>query len=258
MNTIDNTPYISNPFKVIFKGFAQLIMYNQNLSIIILIASYVLYGWSYLYPEQSNVSTSPPITESQGAILLIIIAITVLVIVPLYCFITVMLSGITAYTILKTNRQETTTFKEAWKATLSKFWTLLYLDIIIFFKVLGGLLLFIIPGIRAALRYNLAHILVFDKNLSAKESAKMSKELSKGHLIEIFGIMFASGLIPIVGSLMTMGGISVAYSQLTRLHTDSSYQKTDVHWLNYLGIILIGLLLLIMVLMILAIAITRL
>ncbi len=104
-------------------------------------------------------------------------------------------------------------------------------------KVLGGLLLFIIPGIRAMLRYNMVHMFVFDENTGVIESINKSKALAKDHLIEVFGMTFASSLIPFVGGIMAIGGQSVMYPQLKQLKS-APHQKPKVHWLNYLAFIL--------------------
>ena len=236
MNTTQ-TNYISNPFKVIFAGFGNMFKYNQHLSIILLIASLFMSGGGSLSDASGASSDSFNPSHEQVIIILIVVGVLLLALVPLIIFLSTMYYGIASYTALKTARHETTTFKEAWNTSLRKFWTILGINIIVGLKVLGGLLLFIIPGIRAMLRYNMVHMFVFDENTGVKDSVGKSKELAKDHLIEIFGMTFAAGIIPIVGGLMQIGGQSVMYPQLRQLKSTPS-QKPHVHWLNYLAFVI--------------------
>lgn len=228
--------YISNPFKVIFTGIGELFKYNQNLAIAILAIS-LIGGFGNTPGINGFNATITQSIDTNLNLALTLIAISLLVIIPLTIFFTTMMSGVSAYTALMTSRQKTVTIKEAFTVTLSKFWILLGIDIIVFFKVLGGTLLFIVPGIRAAARYSLVHMFVFDQNTGVSESIARSKNLAKDHLIEIFGIITASILIPIVGSLMQIGGQAVAYAQLVKLKS-APHEKPKTHWLNYFVVIL--------------------
>lgn len=243
--------YVSNPFRVIFTGFSNLFKYNQNLAIILLVVS--LLGSGSYYQGDLKVGNSLNLSNDQMTAILIGVAIAVMILLPIIVFLTTMFNGIAAFTALKTSQQQTVTFKQAWKASLDKFWTLLGINVIVALKVIGGLFLLVIPGIRAALRYNMVHLFVFDQNTGVKESIGQSKSLAKDHLIEIFGMTFAAGIIPIVGGVMTIGGQSVMYSQLTTLKS-SQHEKPPVHWLNYLGIIILCSIILLGILVGLAIA----
>lgn len=233
------TTYISNPFKVIFSGFGNLFKYNQNLSIILLVASVFMSGGSYIPGDPIIGTVTPSLSDEQITAILIIVAVTLIILVPIIIFLTTMYNGIAAYTVLKTAEQKTTTFKEAWAASLSKFWIILGINVVVGLKVIGGLLLFVVPGIRAMLRYNMVHLFIFDQDTGIKESITRSKALTKDHLIEIFGMTFAAGIIPIVGGLMAIGGQSVMYPQLTQLKS-TAHSKPPVHWLNYLAFIVFG------------------
>lgn len=230
MNNIKD--YQSNPFKLIFLGLNKLFTKNQNLSIIILILSMgASGGWLPIDLIQTfNISGGLSNLENMTIYKILLIILTIFL--PIFIFLSTMYSGLSAYLITATINNKTADFKSAWKASLNKFWIILGVDLIVGLKVLGGLLLFIIPGIRAALRYNFVHILIFDKNLGVKQSINKSKQLSKNHLTEIMGVTFASSIIPIVGWLALMGGLSSLYIQLTFLKS-SSFKKPPVHLLNY-------------------------
>lgn len=246
-----NTSYISNPFKVIFTGLSNLFKYNQNLAIILLVVGLLGSGGQALPGNSSSSSFTSPSSE-QIMTILVVVAVAMIILLPLFIFLGTMYNGIAAFTALNTSRQKTVTFAEAWKASLNKFWTLLGINIIVGLKVIGGLLLFIVPGIRAALRYNMVHIHVFDQNTGVSDSIDRAKLLTKDHLIEVLGMTFAAGIVPIVGNIMAVGGQSIMYSQLMTLKS-SAHEKPPVHWLNYLVFIIIGVFLLLAILAILAI-----
>ncbi len=237
-NTTTQSSYISNPFKIIFDGISNMFKYNQNVSIILLIASLFMTGGGFTSgsPDFSD-SQASSISSDQIMAILVIFGIVLLLLTPIFIFLYTMYSGIASYTALNTSRQNTITFKEAWKTVLGKFWIILGINVVVMLKVLGGLLLFIIPGIRAMLRYNMVHMFVFDENTGVIESINKSKALAKDHLIEVFGMTFASSLIPFVGGIMAIGGQSVMYPQLKQLKS-APHQKPKVHWLNYLAFIL--------------------
>jgi len=236
--------YISNPFKVIFKGFDALFKYNQTLSIIILVASLIGFIGNVPFQSGYNPSTNTSnVSDGTSAIFNIIVLFILILILPLIIFITTIYQGIVAYTVVATINGKTVTFAEAFKAAMQKFWVILGTSIIVFFKILGGIILFIIPGIRAALRYQFAYLPIFDENANISTTINRSKSLTKNHLIEVFGMITASSIIPIVGGIMSVGGLVVMYPQLKELKA-SNAAKPPVHWLNYLGLILVSGLLL--------------
>jgi hypothetical protein len=240
----------SNPFKVIFNGFSNLFKYNQTLAIVILIVSlFGVFGQMFNpgyfggggggTSTSSSTSTGEPTADIVGIILLVIFIIA-LISLPVIIFISTMYSGFVSYVAWKTSRQETTDFGEAIGAVWKKFWTVLWANTIVFFKILGGLILFIVPGIRAAMRYNMVLFPIFDEDANARQAIAKSKEVTRGHLLEIFGMNVAAAIIPLVSQTMLIGGQSIMYPQLKHLG-DKKAAKPKVHWLNYLGFILLGL-----------------
>lgn len=212
------------------------------MSIILLITSLFMSSGNWFFsgtPSPSNGQTGSGASE-QMAIIFVIFAIIILLLSPLWIFLYTMYTGMAAYTALSTSKQKTITFKEAWTVTLSKFWVILGINIIVLFKIFFGILLFIIPGIRAILRYNMVLMFVFDDNTKVFDSINKSKELSKDHLMEIYGMSFLANIIPIIGGLAAIGGQSFMYPQLRQLKS-GPHKKPDVHWLNYIGVIFLVL-----------------
>lgn len=255
-----NPNYISNPFKLIFKGFGNLFNINQSAAIVILVVGLFSYTGN-IFPGSGN-SQSPGTINAESisndalVIIGVIVFFVMLVLVPIIIFVTTIYQGFSAYVALQTSKNKTVSIGDALRVVIKKFWTLLLINIIVFFKVLGGLLLFIIPGIRAALRYKMVHFHVFDTNSNAKESITKAKVLTKDHLIEVLGMSFAAGIIPLVNGVMDVGGQSVMYKQLNDLKS-SSQNKPPVHWLNYLVFIIVGVIVLLAVLIAIAVGLSR-
>ncbi len=232
--------YISNPFKLIFKGADKLFTSNQTWAIIIIVVGFILGfpgSFNYGYSPSTNNNGEPSSTVVLLLLLLPLLFLT------LYTIINVYYRGAVAYVVLKTIKGEKAGVKEALKAAGNKFWVILWTQVVVGLKIFGGLLLLIVPGVRAALRYNMVLLPVFAKDKKTKEAIAEMKDLTKDHLIEVFGMTTASGIIPIVGSMLGVGGQVIMYPQLTKLKK-SSAPKPPVHWLNYLAFLLMAFLIL--------------
>lgn len=244
--------YESNPFKVIFTGFSNLFNYNQTMAIVILFVTlfgsfWQLFGYGFGGGGTAPATTSTSAGTQHVNIIPIIIALAIvgLVVGAIALFIQTVVQGAIAFVIYKTSKGQKTDLNETMSMTFKKFWTIFWIQVIVFFKVFGGLILFIIPGVRAMLRYNLVLLPVFDENLSSREAVARCKAITKDHLIEVFGMVVAAGIIPLVGPIMQIGGRTVMYPQLKHLK-DTGSAKPKVHWLNYLGFILVAVVTLMM------------
>lgn len=240
----------SNPFKVIFNGFSALFKYNQTLAIIILVlTAFGQFGQSFNYSFGGATEATSDKPEL-GAAIAAIIGIVFIILLPLIIFFGTMVNGFISFVAYKTSKGETTEFGDALRVVWKKFWTILWIEIIVFLKVFGGILLFIIPGVRAMMRYDMVLFPVFEDDASASEAIAKSKAITKNHLIEIFGMNVAAGIIPFVGQTFHVGGQSVMYPQLRDLHK-SGGEKPKVHWLNYLAFFIFGGILLLVLLIVL-------
>lgn len=239
-----HTDYISNPFSLMFQGFGRMYDINQNMTIVLLVLGALgsFGGFGGGLPGGFSGETSVSGQSIDPGVLAAIIAIvSIFVVVGLIvaAFIGTMYSGMAAYVAWNTAQNKSVTFEQSFKVVIKKFWRIFFINFIVFWKVLGGTLLFIVPGIRAALRYQMVLMPVFESDAGHKEAIATSKAITKGHLIEVFGLATASGIIPLVGEALKIGGHSIMYPQLRHLQ-ETSAQKPKVHWLNYLGFIIFG------------------
>lgn len=241
--------YISNPFKLAFKGMSNWLEYNQTLSIFVIAVGFGAVIFNVFGPTDSRTMLAVPSNARGGALLLSIFTIFFLIIFSVV--LSTIYTGMLAFIGLQTNKKKTVTFSDALKVAIENFWKILIAQFLITLKVIGGLILLIIPGIRASLRYSIVHFYIIDKGYDPVTAMRKAKELTKDHLIEVFGLYFASGIVPVVNGLLLVGGQTEMYAQLSRLKS-SKKAKPKVHWLNYLGpVIIVMLMLLIMMALVL-------
>ena len=105
--------------------------------------------------------------------------------------------------------------------------------------VLGGLILFIVPGIIFAAWFMLAEYVLIKENLGVVASMKRSRQLVKGRVWEILGVMAipsVASLIPFVGSILNFAlsivlvpAMAIRYNQLITVPAE---KRPGVHWSN--------------------------
>lgn len=203
---------------VILDGIKKLYNVNPKLSWLLIIVS--LLGSIDSYTSKNNqitfndVSGSSTSLTSLETFLLVMIFMIPLFILGFLAF--VFIDGMVAYSAWKATKNEKPSISEAFQATKEKFWVLAHVAILVFFRVLGGLLLLVVPGIRAICRYYVSAFVVFDKNLSAQETIKYSKNLTKDNLLPSFIIIVASGILMPISYMIQYGGLVGIYPWLKK------------------------------------------
>lgn len=143
--------------------------------------------------------------------------------------------------------QKITTSK-AYASSLKKFLPFIALNIIIVLVAFIGTLLLIIPGVIFMARSSLAAIIMFSENVGPITALKRSFKLTKGHVNEMLGAMFAGAFIGESYYSLLFGAVSVSplvgrYHDLKALEVSGNV-KPKTHWLNYLyllGIVAVAL-----------------
>lgn len=184
-------------------------------------------------------------TLSVVAIILIIIGITIAVIIfgGIIYAIGLFISALFTYVALQSEKGKSVDFSEAWSAVAKRYWRLLGSQLLAGLKIFGWTLLFIVPGIIAAFRYALLPYVVMaaeDGEKGVKTAHDRTKALVKGRLWEVFGISTVAAIVPFVGSMLQLTGNAALYTQLDH-YDKKGLEKPKIHWLNYLGAILIAL-----------------
>lgn len=257
--------YVSNPFTLTFNALGRLFKYNQVWAIVLIVFGILGFFWQIgtslvdlatrspsnydhgsFSAASSSASTTSPETATIVAIIIIIATVLIFAIV-IGTVVNTFVQGMFTYVALASEKEQNVSFGEAFSATAKRFWRLFGAQLLAGLKIFGWTLLFIVPGIIAALRYSLLPFVVMSEPESdgrgVSESHTRIKALTKGRLIEVFGINTVGAIIPVVGSLLTLAGGAALHNQLGFYH-DNTLEKPKVHWLNYLGLILLGALLL--------------
>lgn len=90
------------------------------------------------------------------------------------------------------------------------FWRVLCASLLLAVIVIAGFLLFIIPGIYLALRYQFVFASIIDKDLTISEAMAESSKITKGNIWKLLGFGFVELGVIILGMLALGIGVFVA------------------------------------------------
>jgi len=246
--------YISNPFSLSFNRIGTFFEKNLGWAIALIILPLVGFIFQLflnivgaIIDSSSSSAHAYSLNDTQTASLAIGVIAIVAIIWILFVFvgiaIQVFIGGVLTYVSLQNDEGKTASFKDAIDATVERFWRLLIAQLLANLKIFAWSLLLIIPGIIAAFRYSLLPYVIMDEpgeNKGIRSSHNRVKALVKNRKREVFGVATVAGIIPFIGNLVQLTGNAALYRQLQVFH-DNKLEKPTIHWLNYLGFILIGL-----------------
>ena len=257
-------PYDSNPFTLIFHAFSRFFTTNMWWGVGLLVIGFLSFGWQSTpqfagMPVPSESST-PPSTDSleknfswlqnvtpEQVITFSLIAIFVILFVALlllaYFALYTYIYGAFAYVALQSEKGKSVKFEEALTVVNKRFWRLFLAQGLAGIKIFLWTLLLIVPGIIAAVRYALLTYVIMDQSEKEKgviAAHTRTKQIVKGKLLEVFGMIVASGIIPFVGEPLRVAGSAAQYNQLAYTY-DHKITRPKTHLLNYLGFLLIVL-----------------
>lgn len=106
-------------------------------------------------------------------------------------------------------------------------------SILSFIFIFLGFIVFIVPGLYIAGRLSLVGFVIYDEKLSGMKAIKRSWALTKGHVMEMWGVFIAQTLL-VSNGLLTMpvssAGVASRYHEI-KAH--ESHEKPKTHWLNF-------------------------
>jgi uncharacterized membrane protein len=103
---------------------------------------------------------------------------------------------------------QTLELKDYWR--LHPFWKFVGGNLLSGLIVIGGMILFIIPGIIWAVMFSFVSYLIIDKNLGPIEAIKESARITKGYRWALFRLGILAGLIILLGVVCLVVGTLVA------------------------------------------------
>ncbi len=221
--------YISNPFLNTVRGLVLILKANPTSAMLSGLIGLLLIGAGELIYFVTIVALKSP-----ALAVIFFIALTLLYIIPIGTY----------YVIAGTSaRGETITTGEAYRRSISKLLPLIGLCFISGILTLVGFVLLIIPGIIFMSRNSLSPLVMFEEDLGPIAAIKRSLSLTKGHVNEMLGALFASLFIGGGGYGLLFGAITVAplvgrYHDLRQLK-ESGAAKPSTHWLNYTYLLVI-------------------
>ncbi|KKW22803.1 MAG: hypothetical protein UY67_C0035G0008 [Candidatus Kaiserbacteria bacterium GW2011_GWA2_52_12] len=113
-----------------------------------------------------------------------------------------------------------------------KFWSYLGVTVLSGIIIVGGFILFIIPGFMALTAFLFAPYFVVDKGMSPIEALKASARITKGNRLRVLGLVAATGLISLLGFVALIVGLFVA-APLVAIAYVHAYRRlsaaADVH-----------------------------
>lgn len=216
--------------QLIVNGIKKLFTVNKNLFWFLILISIISFSYgvsqknNYRSLEDTTGATNAEvhanITVNSASILIIF-----MLFILLYLALVILFQGMIAYASFKASKNKSVSIKEAFDATKNKFWILVGVSIIIFLKIIGGLILFIIPGIRAICRYWIIYFVIFDKNLSARESVAYTKKITKHNLTVPFISIITQSILSPINNLIQYGAMVGYYPKIAKSKGGSKKTK---------------------------------
>lgn len=134
--------------------------------------------------------------------------------------------------------------KVALKPTLAQarkfIWRALGISVLTALAILGGYLLFVIPGFIFSAWFSLSLYALVKEDLGVMASMKRSRELVRGRVFEVWSVStlpalvyivpFLGGLLNVVLSIVLIPAMALRYQLLT---STTAENRPGVHWSNY-------------------------
>jgi len=232
------TPYISNPLEILQPSITAL---RKNPGALIGLLGVITVGWllaavpwALWFFQQTDIFSNTFNLFLISAIALSLIAFVV----------SSLLYPASNIVLVASAQDKKIGFKEAMSQGFPYIWRSLGVTVLTMLAVLGGLLLFIVPGIIFFGWFILSPYVVVHEKLGMVDSMKRSKQLVKGRLWELYGLISlptAASIIPFIGplvsfvvSIIMIPSTAIRYVQLLEIKPED---RPAVHWSNYLVLV---------------------
>ena len=244
--------YENNPFFIATSGITLLFNFARGVAYMLFVLSIIGLFGNIFNPNGSS-DTNPFQNWDMSQWLLLVVAASIIGLALV--MVGALFGGVNAYTSARLSQGEEVSIREAFRESFDKLWSFIWLEIIIFVKVLLWSLLLIVPGIIMAVRYSLASVAFFDdnKNLRGNDAIKESLRLTRGAWITTYATKALFNIITlgVISSIVSTGSNAILYRQYQHVGN----KKPAAHWLSWLTLVLPGILLAILLLGIIFVAI---
>lgn len=236
---VDSTKYLSNPIDMI-KPSTRAMGVNVG-------TFFALLGIMFLPGLLLIVAAITGIAGRNGGTNIIALILGMIAIVAIIALALIMVPAVTIVLMASAQGQKIkarTALSQARPFVLRS----LGISILTSLAVVGGFLLFVIPGFIFMAWFSLGMYVLVTENLGVVESMKRSKVLVRGRVWEIWGISSIAvvvTILPVIGStanfilsVLMAPALPIRYLQLS---STAPEERPKVHWANY-AIIVIALL----------------
>ena len=183
---------LSGPIKLLQKSWKEYKTNAKTFALILIAPAILELLFQYIFTT-NNMSSITPLF----AIILLIALL--LVYIPILLW-----SNTTLYLCIV---EKSSDWKKSYRKSLNKIMPLFLIGLLTVILVLGGLLLFIIPGIIFSVWFSLAPFVYFEQNKEGFNALAKSKEYVKGYWWSVFFrglfILFVSIIVTVLFGLIT-------------------------------------------------------
>jgi hypothetical protein len=224
--------YTSNPFLNVVKGLVLILGNNPGSSLLLTLFSFLLSAIVVISGLATSIfAVTSMISNNSGGSVGEIIFFIVAYLAQL-----IFVGSFYALAAASVKGEKLTT-RRAYSWSLKKYFSLLALMILFGLMVTIGFIVLIIPGLFILGRISLAPLVMFNEDLGPIKSIKRSWSLSKGHVNEMLGALFAGllvgGFYGLINSATSVAPLVGRYIDLVALES-SKAAKPKTHPLNFL------------------------
>ncbi len=233
--------YENNPFFVATNGITKLFNLATGVATVMIVLSVLsFFGGGVDSPEGSQreaenfFNTVSGWSAEQWTLAVgagLIIGLAVLMISALF-------GGVSAYTSAELAKGNRVALGKAFRTAFDHLWPFVWLQIVMFVKLVLWTLLFIVPGIYFAFRYSLAGVAFYDskKNLRGNAAIQESLKLTRNGWLTTFSsnLLFNLLTFGVLGALISTGVNAELYRQFGAVGD----KKPQAHWLAWITLFL--------------------
>lgn len=240
-------PYENNPFFIGLNGLRLFFGSAQSVAVYAIVLAVIafLYKTAVNVADVLNNSGSPTnyrtdrqtsydfVSQDPGRI--VVAGIVIASIIFIVILIALLLNGVLEYAGARLALGKKVDLAEAFKEVLKELGGYLWMNIIMFVKIFLWSLLFIVPGIIMAVRYQLAGTVYFAEGKHGNAAIKRSLDLTRGAWFTTFAGYGLWNLMTfnVMPSVLRPGQSAILYRQLRDV-TDAGTAKPPAHWLSWL------------------------
>ena len=238
--TSHESKYESNPFFIATNGITLLFNLARNVATVLIVIS-VLTFFSQVSPSDS------PERDAEDFVALLsswsidqwaLAVIATFILTLAFVMVTSLFGGVSSYTSAEIAKGNQVSLGDSFRTAFNNLWSYIWLQVIIFVKLVLWTLLFIVPGIYFAIRYSLSGVAFYDskKNLRGNDAIKESMRLTRNGWLTTFAsnVLFNLLTFGVLKTVVNTGVNAFLYKQFESV----GHKKPPAHMLSWITLFL--------------------